>query len=303
MISVQNVSKAFGPKKLFEDVDVAFQPGRRYGLTGPNGAGKSTFMKILSGEMDPDAGRVHRPRKVGVLRQDHFGYESIRVLDVVLRGNAVLWKALEEKHALLARPQISDEDGHRLAELEGVVAEEDGYSAEADAGELLEGLGIETRFHDEPMKALPGGLKLRVLLAQALFGRPDGLLLDEPTNNLDLDSIRWLELFLKEYPGVLVAISHSGSTKDIMETLEIAKEAGATTIAIVSHKKSPVASLADIGLCVQTKETGFKPEPMSSRIAHLCVIDVLAVGGALKRRQLVVASLQKTRKALVNKRY
>jgi ATPase subunit of ABC transporter with duplicated ATPase domains len=208
MISVQNLSKAFGPKKLFEDVDVAFQPGRRYGLTGPNGAGKSTFMKILSGDVEPDSGTVHRPRKLGTLRQDHFGYENVRVLDVVLRGNAVLWKALEEKHALLAKPEISDQDGHRLAELENVIAEEDGYSAEADAGELLEGLGIETRFHDEPMKALPGGLKLRVLLAQALFGKPDGLLLDEPTNNLDIDSIRWLELFLHEYQGVLVTISH-----------------------------------------------------------------------------------------------
>jgi ATPase subunit of ABC transporter with duplicated ATPase domains len=208
MISVQHVSKAFGPKKLFEDVDVAFQPGRRYGLTGPNGAGKSTFMRILAGDVEPDSGTVHRPRKVGILRQDQFGYESVRVLDVVLRGNAVLWKALEEKHALLAKPQISDADGHRLAELEATVAEEDGYSAEADAGELLEGLGIETRFHEEPMKALPSGLRLRVLLAQALFGKPDGLLLDEPTNNLDLDSIRWLELFLREYDGVLLAISH-----------------------------------------------------------------------------------------------
>jgi len=208
MISVQNVTKAFGPKKLFESVDVAFPPGRRYGLTGPNGSGKSTFMKILSGDEEPDTGSVHRPRKVGILRQDHFQYETVRVLDVVLRGNLHLWKALDEKHALLAKPQISDEDGHRLAELEGVIAEEDGYSAEADAGELLEGLGIETRFHDEPMKALPGDLRLRVLLAQALFGKPDALLLDEPTNNLDLDSIRWLELFLHEYEGTLVTISH-----------------------------------------------------------------------------------------------
>jgi ATPase subunit of ABC transporter with duplicated ATPase domains len=208
MISVQNVTKAFGPKKLFEDVDVTFSPGRRYGLTGPNGAGKSTFMKILAGDIEPDAGQIHRPRKLGTLRQDQFGFENVRVLDVVLRGNAPLWKALEEKHALLAKREISDADGHRLAELEGIIAEEDGYSAEADAGELLEGLGIETRFHEEPMKALPGGLRLRVLLAQALFGRPDGLLLDEPTNNLDIDSIRWLELFLHEYDGVLLTISH-----------------------------------------------------------------------------------------------
>jgi ATPase subunit of ABC transporter with duplicated ATPase domains len=165
-------------------------------------------MKILSGDEEPDAGQVQRPRKLGVLRQDHFQYETVRVLDVVLRGNPILWRALDEKHALLAKPHIDDQDGHRLAELEGVIAEEDGYAAEADAGELLEGLGIETRFHDEPMKALPGDLRLRVLLAQALFGRPDGLLLDEPTNNLDIDSIRWLELFLHEYQGVLVTISH-----------------------------------------------------------------------------------------------
>ncbi len=208
MISVLNVTKAFGPKKLFEDVDVTFSPGNRYGLTGPNGAGKTTFMKILAGDEEPDTGEVHRPRKLGVLRQDQFRYEDNRVLDVVLMGNRPLWDAMSEKEALLAKPQISDEDGHRLAELEGLIAEEDGYSAEADAGELLMGLGIEEPWHDQPMRALAGGYKLRVLLAQALFGKPQGLLLDEPTNNLDIDSIRWLEKFLHEYDGVLIAISH-----------------------------------------------------------------------------------------------
>ncbi len=208
MISVQNVSKAFGPKKLFEDVDVAFAPGNRYGLTGPNGAGKSTFMKILSGDEETDTGAIHRPKKLGTLRQDHFRYEDDRVIDVVLMGNAALWEAMREKETLLAKPEISEEDGHRLGELENVVAEEDGYTAEATAGELLEGLGIETGFHDQPMRALAGGYKLRVLLAQALFGHPQGLLLDEPTNNLDLDSIRWLERFLRAYEGVLITISH-----------------------------------------------------------------------------------------------
>jgi ATPase subunit of ABC transporter with duplicated ATPase domains len=208
MISVQNVSKAFGPKKLFEDVDVTFSPGNRYGLTGPNGSGKTTFMKILAGDEEPDSGQVQRPRKLGVLRQDQFRYEDNRVLDVVLMGNRPLWEAMSEKESLLAKPQISDEDGHRLAELEGLIAEEDGYSAEADAGELLMGLGIEEPWHDQPMRALAGGYKLRVLLAQALFGKPQGLLLDEPTNNLDIDSIRWLEKFLHEYEGVLVTISH-----------------------------------------------------------------------------------------------
>ncbi len=208
MISVQNVTKAFGPRKLFEDVDVTFSPGNRYGLTGPNGAGKTTFMKILAGDEEPDSGRIFRPRKIGVLRQDHFRYEDDRVLDVVLMGNEPLWAAMTEKEALLAKPQISDEDGHRLAELETAIAEEDGYSAESDAAELLQGLGIEQPWHDQPMRALAGGYKLRVLLAQALFGKPQGLLLDEPTNHLDIESIRWLEGFLKAYEGVLVTISH-----------------------------------------------------------------------------------------------
>src|SRR5512133_2563122 len=181
MISVQNVTKAFGPKKLFEDVDVSFAPGNRYGLTGPNGAGKTTFMKILAGDEEPDTGKILRPKKLGILRQDHFKYEDNRALDVVLIGNESLWAAL---------------------------AEEDGYSAEADAAELLQGLGIEEPWHDQPMRALTGGYKLRVLLAQALFGKPAGLLLDEPTNHLDIESIRWLEKFLHEFDGVLITISH-----------------------------------------------------------------------------------------------
>jgi ATPase subunit of ABC transporter with duplicated ATPase domains len=208
MISVQDVTKAFGPKKLFEDVDVSFSPGNRYGLTGPNGAGKTTFMKILAGDEEPDAGKIFRPKKLGVLRQDHFKYEDNRVLDVVLMGNGPLWSAMTEKERLLAKDAISEEDGHRLAELENAIAEEDGYSAESDAAELLQGLGIEQPWHDQPMRALAGGYKLRVLLAQALFGGPLGLLLDEPTNHLDIESIRWLEKFLHAYEGVLITISH-----------------------------------------------------------------------------------------------
>jgi len=208
MISVQDVTKAFGPKKLFEDVNVTFPAGRRYGLTGPNGAGKSTFMRILSGDEEADTGSVHRPKRVGILRQDHFRYEGDRVIDVVLRGNPGLWDAMKEKDDILAQADVSEADGHRLAELEGVIAEEDGYEAEAQAAALLQGLGIEPAWHDQPMKSLAGGIKLRVLLAQALFGRPQALLLDEPTNNLDLDSIRWLEGFLRDYEGVLVTISH-----------------------------------------------------------------------------------------------
>ncbi|MBL9037495.1 MAG: ATP-binding cassette domain-containing protein [Archangium sp.] len=206
--SINNVSKGYGPKKLFENVNVAFSAGRRYGLTGPNGAGKSTFMKILAGDEEQDTGDVIRPKKLGILRQDHYQYEDTRVLDVVIMGNKGLWAVLKEKNALLEKPELTEADGNRLGELEGVIAEEDGYVAESDAAALLDGLGIEEAFHEQPLKALTGGYKLRVLLAQALFGKPEGLLLDEPTNHLDLDSIRWLERFLHEYEGVLITISH-----------------------------------------------------------------------------------------------
>jgi ATPase subunit of ABC transporter with duplicated ATPase domains len=207
-IQVQAVTKAYASKKLFEDVTVTFNPGCRYGLTGPNGAGKSTFMKILSGELDPDTGSVWRPKRTSVLKQDQFAFEEYRAIDVVLMGNKGLWSAMVEKEQLLAKPDISDAEGERLGELEGVIAEEDGYEAEAHAAALLSGLGIPESQHERLMKEVAGGLKLRVLLAQALFGKPDALLLDEPTNNLDLDSIRWLEEFLCEYEGVLITISH-----------------------------------------------------------------------------------------------
>ena len=211
-LQVSTVTKSYGSKRLFEDVTVNFTTGKRYGLTGPNGAGKSTFMKILAGDLDPDTGSISRPEKTSVLKQDQFGYEDVRVLDVVMQGSKRLWAAMTEKEKILAQPEITDEQGHRLGELECVVGEEDGYSAESNAAALLFGLGIPASGPgsglDAPMRELPGGLKLRVLLAQALFGKPEVLLLDEPTNNLDLDSIRWLEGFLCNYEGVLVAISH-----------------------------------------------------------------------------------------------
>jgi ATPase subunit of ABC transporter with duplicated ATPase domains len=207
-IQVQAVTKAYGSKRLFEDVTVTFGEGRRFGLTGPNGAGKSTFMKILAGDLEPDSGTVSRPEKTSVLKQDQFAFEEHRVLDVVLMGNARLWSAIAEKDELLALPSITDAQGERLGELECVVAEEDGYTAESDAATLLSGLGIPEELHERRMKEIAGGYKLRVLLAQALFGKPEALLLDEPTNNLDLDTIRWLEKFLCEYEGVLITISH-----------------------------------------------------------------------------------------------
>ena len=209
MISISEVSMSFAGQVLFENVNAVFNSGERYGLTGPNGCGKSTFMKIVSGDLEAVSGHVSRPKKLGVLRQDHYVYEEERIIDVVMMGNPTLWKAMQDKEVLLARAEdLSDEEGMQLGELEMVIAEEDGYMAEAEANELLEGLGIEAELHTEKLSVLTGGDKVRVLLAQALFGHPDGLLLDEPTNALDIDSIKWLESFLMNYDGALVVISH-----------------------------------------------------------------------------------------------
>jgi ATPase subunit of ABC transporter with duplicated ATPase domains len=193
---------------LFDDVTTTFSTGRRYGLTGPNGAGKSTFMKLLSGELHPQKGTVTRPAKLGVLRQDQFAFDRFRVIDAVVMGNARLWSALEERDFLYAKPDMTDEDGMRLGELEGIVGEEDGYTAESDAAVLLQGLDIPNQLHERKVGELQGGQKVRVLLAQALFGHPQALLLDEPTNHLDLDSIHWLVEFLVRYDGTLIVISH-----------------------------------------------------------------------------------------------
>ena len=200
----------YGAKILFEDVNVSFLPGRRYGLTGPNGAGKSTFLKILIGEVEPTKGEVTRPKKFGVLSQDQFAFDSYRVLDTVIMGNKSLWSALMERDALYEKDPslLTDDDGMRLGELEGTVGEEGGYTAEADAAILLDGLGLDGDLHERKMGELQGGQKVRVLLAQALFGNPAALLLDEPTNNLDLDSVHWLEDYLSKYDGVLITISH-----------------------------------------------------------------------------------------------
>ncbi|HWN74504.1 MAG TPA: ATP-binding cassette domain-containing protein [Candidatus Udaeobacter sp.] len=210
MISVENVTMRFGARVLFEDVTTTFMSGRRYAISGPNGAGKSTFMKILTGEQDATHGTITRPKKIGILRQDQFAFDKFRVIDTVIMGNATLWKALQEREALYAKPhdELTDADGMRLGELEGIVGEENGYTAEADAGVLLDGLGIEADLHERKMGELQGGQKVRVLLAQALFGNPSALLLDEPTNNLDLDSVHWLKEYLLEYHGVLIVISH-----------------------------------------------------------------------------------------------
>src|ERR1700687_5738886 len=208
MISVSSVSMRYGAKVLFDEVSTAFTPGKRYGLTGPNGAGKSTFMKLLTGELEAQKGTVVRPRKFGVLSQDQFAFDSYRVLDTVIMGNKRLWAAMEEREVIYAKAELTDEDGMRLGELEGTVGDEDGYSAETDAALLLQGLDLPDELHERKMGELQGGQKVRVLLAQALFGHPQALLLDEPTNHLDLDSIHWLQGFLNNFDGVLIAISH-----------------------------------------------------------------------------------------------
>jgi ATPase subunit of ABC transporter with duplicated ATPase domains len=208
MLSVSNVSMRYGAKILFDEVSTAFTPGKRYGLTGPNGSGKSTFMKLLSGELDPQKGTVVRPRKLGVLSQDQFAFDAFTVIDTVIMGNRRLWTAMQERDAIYAKHDMTDEDGMKLGELEGIVGEEDGYSAETDAAILLQGLDIPDELHTRKMGELQGGQKVRILLAQALFGHPQALLLDEPTNYLDLDSIHWLQGFLNLYDGVVIAISH-----------------------------------------------------------------------------------------------
>jgi ATPase subunit of ABC transporter with duplicated ATPase domains len=200
----------FGARILFEDVNTTFISGRRYAITGPNGAGKSTLMKILTGELEPEKGTVGRPKKMGVLRQDQFAFDSFRVIDTVIMGNTALWQALQEREALYSKDHatMTDRDGMRLGELEGIVGDEGGYTAETDAAVLLDGLDIPEPLHERKMSELQGGQKVRVLLAQALFGNPQVLLLDEPTNNLDLDSVHWLQDYLIAYDGCLIVISH-----------------------------------------------------------------------------------------------
>jgi ATPase subunit of ABC transporter with duplicated ATPase domains len=202
MISVSNVTMRYGAKLLFEDVSVTFTTGRRYGLTGPNGAGKSTFMKVLTGEIDAQKGSVVRPRKFGVLKQDQYEFDAYSVVDTVIMGNKALWAAMEEREIIYNKPEMTDEDGSRLGELEGIVGDEDGYEAEANAAVLLQGLDIPDELHHRKMSELQGGQKVRVLLAQALFGNPQALLLDEPTNYLDLESIHWLQDFLNRFTTI-----------------------------------------------------------------------------------------------------
>lgn len=210
MITVSEVSLQYGGTKLFTDVNLKFTPGNCYGVIGANGAGKSTFLKILSGEIDSSTGEISIPSNIrmSVLKQDHYQYDECQVLETVIRGNTRLYEIMQEKEALYAKEDFTDEDGVKASELEGEFAEMNGWEAESEASQLLQGLGIGIDLHYSLMKDLNGGDKVKVLLAQALFGQPGILLLDEPTNHLDIQSVNWLEDFLLDFPGTVIVVSH-----------------------------------------------------------------------------------------------
>lgn len=210
MINVTNVSLRYGERKLFENVNLKFTPGNCYGVIGANGAGKSTFLKILSGEIEPNTGDINVAPgvRMSVLKQDHYEYDEFQVLETVIMGNSRLYEIMKEKDTLYAKPDFSDEDGIKAAELEGEFAELNGWEAEAEASSLLQGLGISTDLHEKKVADLSGSEKVKVLLAQALFGNPGILILDEPTNHLDIKSINWLEEFLIEFEGTVIIVSH-----------------------------------------------------------------------------------------------
>ncbi|HEX5716081.1 MAG TPA: ATP-binding cassette domain-containing protein [Thermoanaerobaculia bacterium] len=209
MIAVSDLGKSFGQQTLFEGVSLQFNPGNKYGLVGANGSGKSTFLRMLTGDELPSEGTINMPKrlKLGVLKQDHFRYEHMPILEVAMMGNHEVWEAMMEKERLLENAD-TEFDAERYADVEDLILRHDGYTLESRAGEILEGLGIPTELHRNPLSTLSGGFKLRVLLAQVLAADPDALLLDEPTNHLDILSIRWLEKFLMDYKGTAVVISH-----------------------------------------------------------------------------------------------
>ena len=210
MISANNISLRVGKKALFEDVNIKFTEGNCYGLIGANGAGKSTFLRILSGKLEPTSGEIAITpgQRLSFLQQDHFKYDEYTVLDTVIMGNARLYQIMKEKEAIYMKEDFTEEDGVKAAELEGEFATMNGWEAESDAENLLNGLGIETDLHYAQMNTLTGAQKVKVLLAQALFGNPDILLLDEPTNHLDLDAIAWLEEFLINFENTVIVVSH-----------------------------------------------------------------------------------------------
>jgi ATPase subunit of ABC transporter with duplicated ATPase domains len=210
MISVNNVTLSFGKRVLFDEVNLSFTKGNCYGVIGANGAGKSTFLKILSGEIEPTKGSVSISpgERMAVLKQNHFEYDNVTVLNTVLMGHQKMWMVMQERDTIYAKEDFSEEDGMRAGELEGEFGEMGGYTAESDAGSMLSELGVPEQFHQSQLRDIPGNLKLRVLLAQAIFGNPDILLLDEPTNGLDIETISWLENFLADYENIVLVVSH-----------------------------------------------------------------------------------------------
>ena len=210
MITVKDVKLAFGKRTLFEDVNLKFTPGNCYGIIGANGSGKSTFLKLLNGELETTSGEIiiSKDERVSTLKQDHYAYEDMKVIDVVIMGNTKLYNIMKEKEELYSHDSFTDEDGMRLAELEGEFAELNGWEAESEAAQLLSNLGIDILNHYSLMSEIPAKMKVKVLLAQSLFGNPDILLLDEPTNNLDIEAISWLEEFIINYPNTVIVVSH-----------------------------------------------------------------------------------------------
>ena len=220
MITATDIVVQFGKRVLFQDVNLKFTKGNCYGIIGANGAGKSTFLKVISGELTPNKGTISMGpgERMSVLEQNHFKYDDCTVLDTVLRGHEPLYKVMKEKDELYAKPDFSDADGIRASELEEKFSEMDGWNAESDAASLLSGLGIKEELHGMLMKDLSGKQKVRVLLAQALFGKPDNLLLDEPTNDLDLDTVTWLENYLSEFENTVLVVSHDRHFLDAVST-------------------------------------------------------------------------------------
>src|SRR5215471_11055035 len=210
MISVKNVTLSFGNRVLFDEVNLNFTKGNCYGVIGANGAGKSTFLKILSGEIEPNKGTIEITpgERMAVLKQNHFEYDDCSVLNTVLMGHKHLWEIMHERETIYAKADFTEEDGMRAGELEGEFGEMGGYEAESDAASLLSSLGVKEEYHQNLLRDIPGNMKVRVLLAQALFGNPDILLLDEPTNGLDIETIGWLENFLADYENVVLVVSH-----------------------------------------------------------------------------------------------
>ena len=232
MISVSNLAIQFGKRVLYKDVNMKFTNGNIYGVIGANGAGKSTLLKAISGELEPTKGTIEMGpgERLSVLSQDHFQYDDLTVLDTVMMGHTVLWDIMHERDALYCKPDFSDEDGIRVAELEEKFAEMGGYTAESDAGALLSGLGIKEKKHQMLMRDLSGKEKVRVMLAKALFGEPDNLLLDEPTNDLDLDTVQWLDQYLSEFEHTVLVVSHDRHFLDAVCTHTVDIDFGKVTL-------------------------------------------------------------------------